>query len=310
MKRLIWMPLYLALHCGVALGAPIPMVKMPNMKPLVSPTGVISTEAFEGFEELTGRELRSSEINQIQRISDQVRELNQDEGVHKASWNLGKTGYQFTVLICGQFKLQVDSVIPQKVKDGLTKLPTSLQNSVNGFMAKGSGEIQPCLDPHSGISYLMVGASHTIGAPTLISGGLTIGIYFSPTTEKIAIGNYLFGRFTWNLGSFGKWEITGGGDAQCAENIPKMEFDFSKCQRFFISTGLGFDLGGALWSKLKTLRQRAESAPANVAGGKTLDLGAWTFSYGIIVKVQEFPWYERLRQGMGVRQAFADLTAD
>ncbi len=298
---------------SVANAGPLPVVKGSLMLPDSPRAGTIMTpETFENFESLIGHQLTSSEIGQIQRISDQVKMLNQDDTTkaRKVRWDLGTSGYEFTVLICGQFKMQADAIIPAKVKDLLGKLPKAVQDKAGGILAKGTVELMPCFDPHTKLSYVMVGGSHTVGAPSILSGGLTVGIYFSPKAENMVVGNYIFGRFTWNVYAMGKWEVTGGGDLQCAQDLAKMEFDFSNCRRFYLSTGLGFDLGGAIFAKLKALRNRANAATAaQVAQGKAIDLGTWSFSYGVVVKVHEFPWYARMKNGAGLKETFRDIAS-
>lgn len=292
--------------------AAFPVVKGSTLMPSApSANRIIGPASLENFEELIGHQLTSSEISQIQRISDQTRALNEDDSLkpQKVRWDLGSSGYEFTVLICGQFKMQADAIIPQKVKDVLGKLPAAIQSQAGNILSRGTVELMPCFDPHTKVSYVMVGGSHTVGAPSILSAGLTVGIYFSPKAENMVIGSYVFGRFTWNVYGMGKLEVTGGGDVRCAQDLAKMEFDFSNCRRFFISTGLGFDLGGAIFSKLKALRKQANAASASeVTQGKAIDLGMWSFSYGVIVKVHEFPWYERMRNGMGLKETFGDIA--
>lgn len=286
-----------------------------GVAPLIAPptpriNAVIHPEDMRDFEELIGRRITSSEINQIQRIADQTRALNEDDSLRPQNvrWDLGNSGFEYTVLICGQFKLQVDKVIPQALKDKLSKVPGDLQGKASGFLNKFSGELLPCFDPHTGMSYIMGGSSVELRSPSIFTMGLSVGLYFNHKSEKLIVGNYFFGRFTWDIGAFGKWDLTGGGDLNCSATIAALEFDIAKCRRFFISTGLGFDLFGGLFRKLKTIRKQANASEASGAQGKTLDLGMWSFSTGAILKLHEFPWYDRMRQGADIQNAFSDLA--
>ncbi len=296
---------------SAAIARPAPRQPLGPFQPAV----MVHQDELREFETLTDHQFSSSELSQVQKAMDQANELNQNlngsEGVQNVRWDLGNTGYEWTILLCGSFKLQADAIIPQRAKDMLGKLGPALKDKVTGIINKGNAELVPCFDPHTGKSYVMAGGGSTFGAPSLLTAGFTIGFYFNSKLEKAIVGSYIFGRATWNIAVFGRWDITGGGDLRCLDSAisiaTEFKVDFSKCSRFFVSTGLGFDLGGGLMSKLKKLRGVASVPDAAAPGGKTLDLGAWSFSYGVIVKVNEFPWYQRMRQGLGLRETFKDL---
>jgi len=270
-------------------------------------------EKLDEFEELIGHEFTASELSQIQRVADQVAAVNTDDPnrVRNVRWDIGNTGYEFTVLICGQFKMQLDGLIPQRAKDVVGKLPPVLKDKVNGVIAKGNGEFVPCHDFHTGTSYVMAGASAgATGSPSILSGGISIGIYLNSKAEKMIVGNYVFGRASMNFAGFGRWDaITAGGDLRCLDSainvVRDFTVDFSTCRRFFISTGLSFDLGGALWARLKAIRQKAEATPPG--SGVTVSAGVWSFSGGVIVKVYEFPWRQRMNEGQTMKEAFSDM---
>ncbi len=261
---------------------------------------------FTVFEEVTGRILTELELEQIHRTMEEAEALNNqvqespDGSIQSLRWGLGFSNYEFTVLVCGQFKVQADVLIPDRVKQILGKIPPQLSGKAYQFVNRFSGEIMPCLDPHTGISYLMAGGAHTFTAPTLLTSGFSVGLFFTPSTEKMAVGEYMFGRFSWNISPIGKWDLTGGADLRCLNDVRHLQF--KDCSKFFLQTGFGFDISGAVLGKLRGLRQ-AEPPPE----GGGFEFGAWNFTYGVIVNIFEFPWYERIKRGLTMEESFKDI---
>lgn len=278
------------------------------------PTVMVHQDSLREFEELTGSSLSSSDLSNLQRIVGTVDDLNSDlkpqRGlVHSVRWDLGNTGYEFTVLVCGHLRTDVNKLIPKKALDALGKVPPFFRDKIKGTINRANVDILPCWDPHTGISYVMFGIGGTTTGESALTTGVSIGIYFAPKSEKMVVGDYVFGRASMSFGGLVSWDaVTAGGDLRCAQGVwnvvSEFKVDFSQCSRAFISTGLSLDLGGAIIAKLK---QWKNGGGVSTGNGVAVTLGTWTFSGGVVVKMHEFPWYQRLRSGMGYKETFADI---
>lgn len=275
---------------------------------------VIHQDSLRELEQLTGQTLSSSEINNLQRISDTVSELNRDNGnyngiTQNVRWDLGSTGYVFTLLICGHGHVNVNQWIPQKALDVVSKVPPFFRDKINNYVNRANVDLMLCKDPHTGLSYVMAGTGAKIagGNPPALGAGIQVGIYFAPKTEKLVAGSYVYGRAAWSYGAGNIDAITGGADFRCAQGLWDMgtqfKIDFSGCSRAFIATGVNFDFGAGLINKLKALR----TGGVQTGNGTSVSLGAWTFSGGVVVNMNEFPWWERMRAGMNIKDVFADM---
>lgn len=287
------------------------------------PSIMIHQDVLREFEDVTGQTLTSSDLSNLQRIVDTVDQLNADdsEKPQKIRWDIGNSGYEFTILVCGHLKTQINSLVPQKVKDGLAKMPVYVKDKIQGTINRANVDLMPCFDPHTGVSYIMLGIGGSTSAVSPLSAGISIGIYFAPKSENMVVGEYLFGRASMRLGPFAKWDaITAGGDLRCVDSAlnlaTRFTVDFSKCNkdtfRAFISTGLSLDLGGSIISKLKAWKNRGKEVATPEAPDapkeQEVDAGLWTFSGGVVVKMNEHPWYSRLRAGQSMSEAFGDIA--
>lgn len=294
-----------------SIASAISMGGMTSIKPELRET-VANT--FNSFEYVTGRQFSNQEFNQIHRIIDQTEMINAE--ATSVKWGFFNTDYSWTIIICGQFKSDLQAAIPTDLKNKVMgKIPNGMPKDwLNAFLSKGTVEFQPCFDPSTGDSYFMGGGGgQGTTLPAILSGGLTVGAYFAPKNQKIVADQYVYLRFAGNTSPFLKLAATVGIDGDCAGNLkPLAHLDFNlnwtKCQRYFISAGIGVDIIGKI-RQVRAARSQAANPSAPAPAPSTAETG-WASvkpEIGVIINFWEHPWYNRVMGGMGLREAFADV---
>lgn len=280
------------------------------------PSLMVHQDSLRELEDLTGKSFTASDLSDLQRIVDTVDDLNEElrpNGGHspqKAKWDLGVMDYQFTVLVCGHLRTDINAIVLDEHKAKLAKIPYFGGQIQEKIINRGNVDLMPCLDPHTGKGYVMIGVGGSNATASLLTAGFSVGVYFAPKTEDIVVGNYVYGRATLSLGGIARWDaVTAGGDLRCAQavwgTVWEFTIDFSGCRRFFFSSGFSWDLGAKVVSQVKNWWKNAPIK--DPIQGNEVNLGVWTFGGGVVVKLREFPWYERMRSGMGLKAIFADI---
>lgn len=229
-------------------------------------------QAEDFFEDLIGRKISTKEEGQIRDLMGQVEDM-QLRPQKVATFG----GTEIIPLVCGQFK-------------------------ANFSWARGiGGEINPCFDPVSGKSYIMKGTSFS-PSPT-VSVALQAGVYIGPShLQKPIVGEYGFVSLSKEVIPFVKTHGQVSASLPCVNEVTGLsnktwEETLRECQ-FLAFGGLGLNIDG-LFSKFKSYFKTSQQPGAvSVAGVE--------FTVGVIFSISEFPWYERMRSGASVRQAFAD----
>lgn len=227
------------------------------------------------FEELIGRKLSTVEEHQVQDLMGQVEDMKlrpQNVAVFG--------GTEIIPLICGQFK-------------------------ANFHWARGiGGEINPCFDPTSGKSYIMRGTSFS-ASPT-VAAALQAGVYIGPShLNKPVVGQYGFVSMAKDIVPFIRAHGQVSASLSCIDEVTGLSSKktwartLEECQ-FLAFGGLGFNVDGLFRKfKDKLFSKGADgAASASVAGAE--------ITVGVIFSIVEFPWYERLRNGAPISEAFAD----
>lgn len=239
----------------------------PGTRPLTQKT---QTEDY--FEDLIGRKISAREENQIKNLMGQAEDL-QLQPQKIATFG----GTEVIPLVCGQFK-------------------------ANFSWARGiGGEINPCFDPVSGKSYIMKGTSFS-PSPT-VSAALQAGVYIGPShLKKPIVGQYGFVSLSKEIVPFVKAHGQMSASLPCVHEVTGLskktwEQTLRECQ-FLAFGGLGLNIDG-LFSKFKSYF-KSSSQPGTVA------VAGVEFTVGVIFSISEFPWYERMRNGASIREAFTD----
>lgn len=229
----------------------------------------VHTEDF--FEDLIGRKISQKEERQIKDLMGQAEEMQlQPQKVSTFG------GTEVIPLICGQFK-------------------------ANFSWARGiGGEINPCFDPMSGKSYIMKGTSFS-PSPT-VSAALQAGVYVGPShLQKPIVGEYGFVSLSKEVIPFVKVHGQMSASLPCVHEMTGLskktwEQTLRDCQ-FLAFGGLGLNVDG-LFKKFKSYFKAPEANTVSVAGAE--------FTVGVIFSITEFPWYERMKNGSSIREAFTD----
>lgn len=250
--------------------APVHALALPNIGiPKMAEAPAIDVY----FEELIGRKLSTVEEHQVQDLMGQVEDLKlrpQNVAVFG--------GTEIVPLICGQFK-------------------------ANFHWARGiGGEINPCFDPVSGKSYIMRGTSFS-ASPT-VAAALQAGVYIGPShLNKPVVGQYGFVSIAKNIAPFIRAHGQVSASLSCIDQITGLkqtwERTLAECQ-FLAFGGLGFNVDGLF----KKFKNKLFSKGAD--GGASVSVAGAEVTVGVIFSIVEFPWYERLRNGAPVSEAFAD----
>lgn len=240
------------------------------IKPVKRPSKSIDAT----FEDLIGRKISLTEEQQINGLLAETEEM-------QLKPQLVSTfgGTEIIPLICGQFKASFD-------------------------WAKGiGGEVNPCFDPMSGKSFVMKGTS--FNNPGSASAALMGGIYVGPASEqKPIVGQYGFVGLTKDLIPFVKFTGQISVDLPCLNEAIALssqktwEQTLQNC-KFMAMGGLGISVSD-LFKKFKDKLSKKPAGTAAVA------IGGTKLNVGVTFEVKEFPWYERLKNGSSLRQAFAD----
>lgn len=229
------------------------------------------------FEELIGRQINAHEEELIQQLVVEVQEFKERPQVVST---IG--GLEIMPIICGQFK-------------------------ANLAWIKGvGGEVNPCFDPISGRSYVMRGASFS-PSPNL-SSALQAGVYVGPASlEKYVDGQYGFISGTKEVLPWVKAHGQVSVSLPCLQEMSSFGSGKSwsqaaqQCQ-FLAMGGIGFSFEG-VFSKLKSYFWPSKKETANT------QLGGIEWTVGIIFTIVEHPWYERIRNGVGIVEAFEDVNS-
>jgi hypothetical protein len=177
-------------------------------------------------------------------------------------------GVEVLPLVCGQFKLNLQAV-------------------------KGLGaEIEPCLDPSTGKSYVMTGGSFS--PASTLSLGLQVGIYLGPAhLNQPVVGQYAYASLSKELIPFVKGHGQVSLSSNCLNDLTRLSF--KECQ-MLVMGGAGLDFAG-LFSKL--------TAKAGVKDSeKKIAVAGIEAGYGVIFQVKEHPWYAKIKAGASWKDVF------
>ncbi len=241
-----------------------------------APTKATSRATEDYFEDLIGREISKTEENTIRLHLEQTEEM-------QLRPQLVSTfgGTEVIPLICGQFK-------------------------ASAHWAKGlGGEVSPCFDPQTGRSYVMQGTSFNNSG--MVTAALMAGVYVGPAhVQKPVVGEYGFIGLTKDLIPFVKFHGQVSADFNCLAEASSLSSKKSWAEtikecKFMAMGGLGI----SVTDLFKKFKDKLMKTPMDPAAGAAIP-GWGEINIGVTFMVREFPWYERLKNGVTPRQAFAD----
>lgn len=263
------------------------------------PTALQTSQDFAvaTFERSVGHRFTPSEKSQIASLVDTMNEVKSRP--QSVAWNSGSV--EWTVIACGQFKVQLANLVPTQ----------PLRELARQF--GGTVEAQPCLDFSTYQSFLLLGGSAAVGAgPGILTAGIQIGLYFGASQiNKPIEGTYMFVRLAKQF-SLIKGSVTVAWDKDhCKlQNATQVTMG-NDCQMILFGGG-GIDISGWIKSYFSAPAAIVTGQPIGTPAGLMARVMQWLsgveLSMGAMVSIQEFPWYERIHnQGMDMKTAFQDV---
>lgn len=226
---------------------------------------------IQPMEEVMGRKLSPEEIKKIQESMAQKEDVIRKP---QKPWQLGSVEIVFP-LICGQLKMNLKKIFPQL-----------------------SVEVQPCLDPITRKSYIMKGTAW--GSGEILSAGIGIGVYVGPRhANQPVVGQYMFARASQEIlptaNISGQLSYSKG----CYDDFMSLHYQDCKFMGFVSGT----------WDAARLVTSFLSNVTPEGLSANSVDLGAVAWSYGMLVDVQEYPWWDRIRNGSSIKEAFHDVES-